>query len=83
MNLSQDEIDKLLSKMNDAVNNKKDTEFTDKEISVLKEVIEAWSTWKSIGVGFRYFVWILLTFAGIMVAWRQIKEEVLRWLGLQ
>ena len=83
MQLSQEEIENLVKKVNQiAHDSDNQTDLTQKEIDTLREVIEAWFLWKNFGRISKLVIWGLLTIAGAMIAWRQVKEEFMRWLGL-
>lgn len=80
MSQNQDNIERLIERIQ-SLEEKGGRELSPDERIMLREVIEAWKIWKSFGVVSRLIIWILLTLAGAMIAWRQLREEVVRWLG--
>lgn len=79
-NLSQDEIDALLRRIQE-LTDKRDIELTADERKVLREVIKAWRIWQSFGTVGRVLVWALMGLASLALAWGQLRSEVSRWLG--
>lgn len=79
-NLSQDEIDALLKRIQE-LTNQRDIDLTPDERKVLREVIKAWRIWQSFGIVGRVLVWCLLGLASLALAWGQLRTEVGRWLG--
>lgn len=79
-NLSQDEIDALLRRIQE-LTDKRDIELTADERKALREVIKAWRIWQSFGTVGRVLVWCLMGLASLALAWAQLRSEVGRWLG--
>jgi len=67
------DLERLVARL-EAVEKDHGQDLTAAERQQLREMIAAWRVWVSMGVVGKALIWTLLTFAGLVVAWQQIKE---------
>jgi type III secretory pathway lipoprotein EscJ len=79
MNLTPEQIDVLLQRLQEA--NPEAPALTSEERQAVREILQAWRMWQAWGVLGRAFLWILMTAAAAVVAWKNLKGEMASWFG--
>ena len=78
MTLSQSDLDALVEKLGGVDS---DTELSARERQAIREVLLAWELWRSFGKVGKVLTWILITLAGLLIAWNQIKQGMAAWFS--
>lgn len=55
--------------------------FSEEEREEIRQMLRAFQVWQAMGVVGRLATWTLLTIAGVLVAWDQIKTAVSKAVG--
>jgi hypothetical protein len=78
MSLTPEELDQLAKKLRLA----KDIPLTIEEQKAVREMLVAWEIWKSFGRVGKILIWLLMSLAGFILAWQQVREGFGKWFNV-
>jgi len=76
MSMSQANLDDLAARL--LASNEK-MPLTKQEQDAVREMLVAWALWKSFGRVGKVLIWVLMTLAGIVITYNQLREGVAKW----
>ena len=71
--MAENDYDRLIQRL-EVVEQAHGQDLTEAEREELRRIIAAWRVWQSLGIAGRALIWALMTLAGALIAWQQIKD---------
>ena len=71
--MAENDYDRLIKRL-EVVEQTHGQDLTEVEREELRRIIAAWRMWQSLGIAGRALIWALMTLAGALIAWQQIKD---------
>ena len=76
--MSKNELDRLLEKLSERIGSGDNDAFSRKEVDAIRRVIRTYEMLESWGKLGKWLIWLAMTFAGLAIAWSQVKGEYLQ-----
>ena len=71
--MAENDYDRLIQRL-EVVEQAHGQDLTEAEREELRRIIAAWRVGQSLGIAGRALIWALMTLAGALIAWQQIKD---------
>lgn len=81
MSRDPEEFERLIERIR-SLEERDGRELSAHERMILRDMMEAWKVWSSLGKASKFVIWLLLSLAAAALAWRQLREELMRWFTI-